>query len=144
MGYGYPYPSIQYPGATGYYSPGFQANMPNQQTAANVTWIYVNGWDGARNQIVQPGQTAWMMDNNDPIIYIKAVDGMGSASLRGFTLTEITQQGANTGAPGAGRYATTDDVNSAVERIARLETAMNTLLNELGGAKNESAGANHG
>ena len=61
MAYGYPY-------------------QMQQTSAANVTWIYVNGWDGARNQIVQPGQTAWMMDNNDPVIYIKAVDSMGSAT----------------------------------------------------------------
>ena len=89
MAYGYPYP-MQQPVMPSYFNTNYAPTMPQmqQQTpAANVTWIYVNGWDGARNQIVQPGQTAWMMDNNDPVIYIKAVDSMGSANLRAFKLT---------------------------------------------------------
>lgn len=36
------------------------------QPQPNVNWIQVAGIDGARNQIVQPGTTAWMMDNNAP------------------------------------------------------------------------------
>ena len=35
----------------------------------NVDWIRVSGIDGAKNQIVQPGQTVWMMDNNEPYFY---------------------------------------------------------------------------
>ena len=72
MAYGYPY-QMQQPVMPSYFNTNYAPPMPQmqQQTpAANVTWIYVNGWDGARNQIVQPGQTAWMMDNNDPVIYI--------------------------------------------------------------------------
>ena len=90
MAYGYPY-QMQQPVMPSYFNTNYAPPMPQMQQApaANVTWIYVNGWDGARNQIVQPGQTAWMMDNNDPVIYIKAVDSMGSANLRAFKLTEI-------------------------------------------------------
>ena len=46
-----------------------QMQYPNQIPAQpaiptqNVNWIYVAGVDGAKNQIVQPGNTAWMMDN---------------------------------------------------------------------------------
>ena len=41
------------------------------QPQPNVNWIQVAGIDGARNQIVQPGTTAWMMDNNAPYFYVK-------------------------------------------------------------------------
>lgn len=62
-----------------------QATAPTQ----NVNWIQVNGIDGAKNQIVQPGQTAWMMDNNQPYFYVKSVDGVGSSSFRIFQFSEV-------------------------------------------------------
>lgn len=139
MAYGYPY---QQPAVPGYFNTNYMPQQPQQpQTGSNVTWVYVSGWDGARNQIVQPGQTVWMMDNNDPIIYAKAVDNMGSASLRAFRLTEISQQG---GGNESGRYATANDLSAANERIGRLENALSALMKDLGGERNESTGSNNG
>lgn len=63
----------------------------NTQPAQNVNWVYVSGVDGAKNQIVQPGQTVWMMDNNEPYFYVKAVDGVGSSSLRIFQFAEVQE-----------------------------------------------------
>lgn len=57
----------------------------------NVNWIQVSGIDGAKNQIVQPGQTAWMMDNNDPYFYVKSVDGVGSSTFRIFQFAEVQE-----------------------------------------------------
>lgn len=64
-----------------------QAQPPSQ----NVNWIYVSGVDGAKNQIVQPGQTAWMMDNNEPYFYVKSVDDVGSSTFRIFQFTEVQE-----------------------------------------------------
>ena len=55
----------------------------------NVNWIQVSGVDGAKNQIVQPGQTAWMMDNNAPYFYVKSVDAVGSCDFRTFHFSEV-------------------------------------------------------
>lgn len=68
-----------------------QYQQPYQPVAPvqNVNWIQVAGLEGARNQIVQPGNTAWMMDNNAPVFYVKAVDGMGSATLKAFRFQEV-------------------------------------------------------
>lgn len=60
-----------------------------QSPSQNVNWIYVSGVDGAKNQIVQPGQTAWMMDNNEPYFYVKSVDGVGSSAFRIFQFAEV-------------------------------------------------------
>lgn len=70
---------------------GQQNTQAAQQQSAgqNVNWIYVSGVDGAKNQIVQPGQTAWMMDNNDPYFYVKSVDGVGSSTFRIFQFAEV-------------------------------------------------------
>lgn len=75
-----------------------QGNNWNQQntqlaqqksSGQNVNWIYVSGVDGAKNQIVQPGQTAWMMDNNHPYFYVKSVDNVGSSTFRIFQFAEV-------------------------------------------------------
>lgn len=63
-----------------------------QPPAQNVSWIQVAGIDGAKNQIVQPGNTAWMMDNNAPYFYVKSVDGMGSATLKAFRFEEASPE----------------------------------------------------
>ena len=66
-----------------------------QAPTSNVNWIQVAGIEGARNQIVQPGHTAWMMDNNSPIFYVKSVDGMGSATFNVFKFAEIAPEALN-------------------------------------------------
>ena len=148
MAYGYPYQPGGMPNYfnTNYAPPapqnmqGMQGMQQTQQPAANVTWIYVNGMSGARDQIVQPGQTAWMMDNNDPVIYVKSVDQMGSASLRGFRLEEIS---ARAGAPETTQYS--NELSAMNERISRLESAYNGLVNDLGGgARHEPVGSDSG
>lgn len=70
-----------------------QNTQPAQQQtpSQNVNWIYVSGVDGAKNQIVQPGQTAWMMDNNQPYFYVKSVDGVGSSTFRIFQFSEVQE-----------------------------------------------------
>lgn len=59
--------------------------------AQNVDWIRVSGIDGAKNQIVQPGQTVWMMDNNEPYFYVKSADNVGSCTFRIFQFTEVQE-----------------------------------------------------
>lgn len=78
-----------------------QNNNWNQQSASvqpaptqNVNWIQVSGIEGAKNQIVQPGQTAWMMDNNQPYFYVKSVDGVGSSTFRIFQFAEVSDVSA--------------------------------------------------
>ena len=70
---------------------GMYSQPVQQAPTSNVNWIPVAGIEGARNQIVQPGQTAWLMDNNQPIFYVKSVDNMGSASFKAFRFEEITE-----------------------------------------------------
>ena len=95
----------------------------------NVSWIYVNGVQGARDHIVQPGQTAWMMDNNDPVIHVKAVDNMGSATLKSFLLTEINaaQQTKTQQPVDMSQYVTKADLQAVAEKLAKLEEEIGGL-----------------
>lgn len=100
-------------------------NQQPQTPTSNVNWIQVAGIDGARNQIVQPGHTAWMMDNNSPIFYVKSVDGMGSATFKMFQFMEI---------PEVPRTAENQN-NSANDYVTRKE--FDALLKRLGESPDE-------
>ena len=60
-----------------------------QTPAQNVQWIQVSGLQGAREHIVQPNTTAWLMDNNDPVFYVKSSDNLGVTSLKAYRFEEI-------------------------------------------------------
>lgn len=93
-----------------------------QAPTSNVNWIQVAGIEGARNQIVQPGHTAWMMDNNNPIFYVKSVDGMGSATFKAFQFMEIQ--------PEAPRMAENQNNSVDADYVTRKE--FDALLKRLG------------
>ena len=97
----------------------FQPAPPAPQP--NVNWIQVAGIEGARNQIVQPGMTAWMMDNNAPLFYVKSVDGMGTATLKAFRFEEASPDALT--APQAApanmdrQYVTRDEFNALLAKL---------------------------
>lgn len=99
-----------------------QMQYPNQISAQpvmptqNVNWIYVAGVDGAKNQIVQPGNTAWMMDNNSPIFYVKTVDNMGSATFKAFQFHEILLD-APTAPQKSNDYVTREEFNALLTKL---------------------------
>lgn len=103
---------------------GMYSGQPQQMQAptSNVNWIQVAGIEGARNQIVQPGHTAWMMDNNSPIFYVKSVDGMGSATFKMFQFMEIQ--------PEAPRTAENQNNSANSDYVTRKE--FDALLKRLG------------
>ena len=105
----------------GMYSGQNQQVQPQAPTS-NVNWIQVAGIEGARNQIVQPGHTAWMMDNNSPIFYVKSVDGMGSATFKAFQFMEIQ--------PEAPRMAENQNNSVNADYVTRKE--FDALLKRLG------------
>ena len=104
----------------GMYSGQNQQTQPPVPTS-NVNWIQVAGIEGARNQIVQPGHTAWMMDNNSPVFYVKSVDGMGSATFKVFQFAEIAPEALNPvqnqqNTPST-YYVTRAEFNALLERL---------------------------
>ena len=112
------------------YQPPQMSGYSAQARQSNVEWVYVNGLQGAREQIVQPGCTAWMMDNNDPLIYYKAVDQMGQPTLKAYRLTELEQQGTVPAQPAPqmdlSMFATREDV-------AAIGAKVDKLISEIGG-----------
>lgn len=80
----------------------------------NMRWIPVNGIEGARAHIVQPGVTAWLMDNNEPFFYVKSADAYGVTSLKTFRFEEV----ANADTPKQGDFVSRSEFN---EWTAKME-----------------------
>jgi len=83
---------------------GFQAPQPQippqpqyrqqpQQPAANGI-IWVQGMAGAKSYLLAPGQTAMLMDSENPVFYIKSADQSGMPTLRAFDYKERTTEQA--------------------------------------------------
>lgn len=103
-----------------------------QQPRTNADWVPVNGIQGAREQMVQAGCSCWMMDNNDSIIYYKAVDEIGKPTLRAFRLTEVpAEDAAQQPAPqiDPSQFVSREEFAPLLEKMNRLEK----LANDLGG-----------
>lgn len=87
-------------GANGGMSQGVGMQAPQLPSAqpqqSNVPWIQVPNIEAARNVMVQPNQTAYMMNQNAPEFYVKSTDQMGVATLRCFAFQEFnpTEQAA--------------------------------------------------
>lgn len=123
---------------SGGYQPQQQAFMPNansfmpkqqnvaESIAGTSPWAFVSSEEDARNRIVQPGQTAWFMDNNNPRFYVKACDISGAVTFKRFTFQE------DAGEPVKAASLDADGVRRIVDE------RLNELLNLKGDMKNES------
>lgn len=100
---------------------------PTENIAGTFPWVFVSSEEDARNRIVQPGQTAWFMDNNNPRFYVKACDISGAVTFKRFTFQE------DAGEPVKAVSLDVDGVRKIVDE------RLNELLNLKGDVKNESS-----
>lgn len=127
-----PAPSYGYPSPFNTpYNPGYTPALTGQQPApqqpqnapqqSNVNWIQVPNIEAARNVIVQPGQTAWIMNQNAPEIYAKAADNMGVATMRFYKTIEFdpTQEAAKEVLNSqAGNLVSREEFNNFAQNVA--------------------------
>ena len=55
-------------------------------------YAFVNGLDGARNYSILPNQTMMLMDNDNPVCFMKSADATGKTSLKCFKLVEVAEK----------------------------------------------------
>lgn len=96
---------------------------PVSAPAQNVNWIQVSGLEGARNQIVQPNQTSWMMDNNQPYFYVKSVDNVGSSTFRIFRFEEVADVVAEQPTTDNSNYVKREEFEELKAKIEQITAA---------------------
>ena len=68
----------------------FSPNYYMGQNASNQGIIWVNGLEGAKGFQLMPGTNAILLDSeNDGMMYIKSVDGIGMGNIRTFKYEEV-------------------------------------------------------
>lgn len=56
----------------------------------NVSWITVNGIQGAKEHQVPANTTHWLMDSNDSVFYVKSADEFGvSKQFKAYRFEEV-------------------------------------------------------
>ncbi len=63
-----------------------------QQPQSNVNWVQVTNMQNAKEQIVQPNNTMWMMDASKPQIYVKSVSNVGTIEFKAYKLVDIEEE----------------------------------------------------
>lgn len=73
----------------------YQQNYPQQPTQpqTNVNWVQVTNIQQAKEQIVQPNNTVWMMDSSLPRIYVKSVSPVGKIDFQPYQLVPLDENG---------------------------------------------------
>ncbi len=98
------------------------APVPTQ----NVSWIQVNGLQGAKEHQVPANATYWLMDNTEDAFYVKSSDEFGvTKAFKGYRFTEIPQQELS-GVPESvdmSKYVSRDDFNELKSMIEQLTNA---------------------
>ena len=104
-GYGYPYFGNNYgygvpqQQAQQYYQPQQQMQPTYQQVPQQAQQMqprqkysaltYVNGLVGAKSHILNPNEKIYLLDSDNPILYIKSADFEGKYSLEAFELNKM-------------------------------------------------------
>lgn len=108
------------------YSQRLNAMAAQQQPyggyAQRAEIVRVNGENGARAYQLPPNSSALMLDEHEPLVWLKTTDGAGYPSLTPYTITP---------------YAPAPAANSGEleARVKRLEDMLNAEPNSAGAAK---------
>lgn len=117
--YGYPMSFNSFPTATQPY--GFPVTNPiNQsqlQSQPQSNIIYVNGIDDVKNRQLPNNSNFVFMDNDNPIIYRKTVDGQGKMSVEAFDI--VPHKDVAVPKP---EYALKSDIEALKGEILKLKT----------------------
>ena len=101
------------------------AYMQQPQPQQNI--IKVHGLEGAQAFSMAPNSNVLLLDETNPIIYIKSTDGAGYPTVKAFTITPYQEKPQ-------------PDFQSLEARISKLEEMMTHESNSSGFGKSKSAG----
>lgn len=83
-------------------------------------YAFVNGLDGARNYAIMPNQTMMLMDNDNPVCFMKSADSTGKTSLKCFKLVEISE-----------KELEKEKIDPETKQLKEEITALNVKIDEL-------------
>ncbi len=107
-----------------------QSQMQQQTASTNVNWVQVRNIEQAKEQIVQPNMTIWMMDSYLPKIYVKSVSNVGKIDFQPYELIPLDENGNRVNnlqevkeneMPNNVQYVPIEDFNNLSEVVKQLK-----------------------
>lgn len=128
------------------YAPQYQPQVPQmppvQQQAAmqqgnGIRWV--QGEAGAKAYPVAPGESAFLMDSENSMAYLKTTDQSGMPSMRYYSITEVSPETVSPKADPAPKvdYATLDDLNKLRDELKTVRKSIKSLQATMEGDVNE-------
>lgn len=87
--------------------------------ASNIIYIR-GGLEGAKNYPVQPGYTAWLIDEENKQFFIKTIGPNGVPNVREFDYVERSSQ-MQASNEDSSKWVSKEDLDKLYRRIERLE-----------------------
>lgn len=101
-------------------------NTDNKQQQNSINLIYVNGYDSAKDVILQPNQRAWIMNTNANEFYIKTSDSMGVSTLDCYEFNKIDPKARENSLINKNvDYIKRDEFDALKGKIEAIEKSMN-------------------
>lgn len=125
---------MNYPmyGYNPYMFQGYQ-QQNTQQNANGLIWV--QGEAGAKAYNVRPGESAFLMDTENPRGYLKSCDFAGIPSMKYFSVTELEQSKPEEAEKI--NYATQEDLTKIREEIGKIRKSIKSLKDTMEGEENE-------
>lgn len=80
-------------------------------------YTFVNGYSGALDFRLPANSTVILMDNNEPIFYLKSTNAMGQATMKKYKFEEIIEKPM---AENNNQYVTIEQFNALNEKLDAL------------------------
>jgi hypothetical protein len=100
------------------YTPYYQ--QQRQAQPQMNTYAFVSGLEGAKQYNIPANQSILLMDNAQPVCYLKQANALGQTSLKCFKLIEVSEADLTTPAQPKVEYATKEDIKALNSRIDAL------------------------
>lgn len=124
------------------FMPQYQPQAPQipapAQPQQNNGIRWVQGEAGAKAYPVGPGESAFLMDSENPMAYLKSTDQSGMPSMRYYSITEVSPETVAPKEPApAVNYATQDDLNRLRDELGKVRKTLKTIQATMEGDGNE-------
>ena len=96
-------------------------SQPRQTQPQQNTYAFVSGLEGAKQYSIPANQSILLMDNAQPVCYLKQTNALGQTTLKCFKLVEVKETDLVTPAQPKVEYATKADLEVLNKRLEKLE-----------------------
>ena len=117
-------------------APQIPAQQPAAQQGNGIRWV--QGEAGAKAYPVAPGDSAFLMDSENPMAYLKTTDQTGMPSMRYYSITEVSPETITPKAEAPKvDYATLDDLNKLRDELGKVRKTLKSIQATMEGDTNE-------